>query len=80
LGLALKKEYREEGIGAELMKVMLQIAQRFSIQMIQLSVYSPNTLAYGLYTKLGFQEVGRIPNKVLFHGELVEEVIMIRSL
>ncbi|CAN5137268.1 GNAT family N-acetyltransferase [soil metagenome] len=80
IGVSVKKGYREEGIGATLLRSMLEIAQRMGFKMIQLSVYEPNTLARGLYTALGFEEVGKIPKKILFHGELVDEIVMVKFL
>lgn len=79
LAISVAKEYREEGIGKEILTTLLELSPRMGLQMIELTVYSPNEAAIGLYTKVGFKEVGRIPKKALFHGELIDEVIMINS-
>jgi len=80
MGISVKKEFRGEGVGYQLINSLLEVAQRISIQMIQLSVYAPNESAKKLYENVGFQEVGRIPKKILFHGELVDEIIMVKFL
>jgi len=80
MGISVKRELRGEGIGAEMIRTMLEIAKRISLQMIQLAVFSPNNVAKKLYEKLGFKEVGTVPKKSLFHGELVDEVIMVKFL
>jgi RimJ/RimL family protein N-acetyltransferase len=80
LAISVAKEYREEGIGKEILITLLELSPRMGLQMIELSAYSPNKIAIGLYSKLGFNEVGRIPKKALFHGELVDEVIMVKFL
>lgn len=80
MGISVKQEFRGEGIGAEMIRTMLEIAKRISLQMIQLTVFSPNDVAKRLYDTLGFNEVGKIPKKSLFHGELVDEIIMVKFL
>lgn len=80
LALSVDKEYREEGIGKEILTTLLELSPKMGLQMIELSAYSPNEIAIGLYLKLGFNEVGRIPKKALFHGELVDEIIMVKFL
>lgn len=80
LAVSVAKDYREEGIGKEMLTTLLELSPRMGLQMIELTAYSPNEIAIGLYAKLGFKEVGRVPKKALFHGELVDEVIMVKFL
>lgn len=79
-GISVAKEFRGEGIGQELLKVILELATRMGLAMIELSVYSLNEAGIALYKKLGFEEVGRIPKKILFHGELIDEIVMVKFL
>ena len=80
LGISIAKDYRDEGIGTKLMETLVELARKMGLQMIELVAYLPNTQAIHVYTKVGFKEVGRIPKKALFHGELIDEVIMLKSL
>jgi RimJ/RimL family protein N-acetyltransferase len=80
LNISLAIEFREEGIGSEMISILSDLARKIGLQMLELIVYSVNERGIHVYTKSGFKEVGRIPKKALFHGELVEEVIMVKHL
>lgn len=79
-GISIAKDFRQEGIGKELLKTVLDLGTRMGLMMIELSVYSPNEVGIALYQKLGFEEVGRVPKKILFHDQLVDEIIMVKFL
>lgn len=78
LGITVAKEYRNEGIGKELMKLVLDEAQKqiTNLRGVLLHVYSPNIAAQKLYTKMGFKEIGRIPHGIFFRGDYVDEILM----
>lgn len=80
LGISIKKEFRGEGIGKELMEELLVQAHKMELQYIELIVYEPNDIARHLYTEMGFEEVGRVPKKAQFHGEYIDEIIMYKAL
>ena len=52
-------EHRRRGIGAALVKSVLEEARRCCTPLVQLEVRESNAAARRLYQKLGFQEVGR---------------------
>ena len=54
-------EYRRQGIGEQLLNVALATARKCADAMF-LEVAADNSAAYTLYTKAGFQPVGRRPH------------------
>lgn len=80
LGISIKAGYREEGIGTQMMHELIAESKRLGLRYLQLGVYAPNVLAKHLYEKVGFFEVGRIPEKAVFHGAYVDEIIMYKAL
>ena len=56
---AVKREYRKAGIGRALMDHMLDRARESGVRNIYLQVRPTNDAARGLYSELGFQDVGR---------------------
>jgi ribosomal protein S18 acetylase RimI-like enzyme len=63
LGIAVKKEYRNRGIGKDLIKMVLELSRR-KFEMIRLEVFTVNSAAISLYRKLGFKEYGVSPSAV----------------
>ena len=57
--IATAPEFRGQGVGTRLLTVMEQRLRDKRLQWLTLEVRPSNTAAVGLYTALGFQEVGR---------------------
>jgi RimJ/RimL family protein N-acetyltransferase len=79
-GIAIKEEFREVGIGQEMMKEIEKHAERLGIEKIFLEVFDINDRARYVYEKMGYHEVGRIPDGVKYRGKYVDSVHMIKSL
>lgn len=58
LGMGVKKEYRGQGIGKSLLERALNHSKSIGLEKIELTVYTDNKSAVGLYKKYGFTEVG----------------------
>ena len=58
--------------------VVLRIEQGVSV--VTLEVLSHNTVAYGLYLKLGFTEIERTRAVAVRGGRLVDSIVMLKSL
>lgn len=56
LALAVKKQYRQKGIGTKLMKEMLEFLRKVPYKQVSLAVQKEN-YAVKMYSKLGFQIV-----------------------
>ena len=78
MGLSVSKEYREDGVGRELMSAIISEAKEHisGLKMIKLTVFSTNNRAKSLYESLGFVECGTMPGGILFHGEYIDEISM----
>jgi len=76
LGITVLDGYRGVGLGEKLMSEALLRAWRRGIRLVQLTVFSNNSVARALYGKMGFREVGVIPGKVVRDGKPLDEVIM----
>jgi ribosomal protein S18 acetylase RimI-like enzyme len=59
LGLAVRPEFRRQGVGARLLRALLEQAGREGIRRVSLSVELENP-AQQLYQRLGFRRVGRV--------------------
>ncbi len=70
-GIIIGKDYRSQGLGKKLMKVVISEAKTNlpGLEIIILEVYGQNQVAQKLYKSLGFIEYGSLPKGVLgFHG------------
>jgi len=79
LGIAIKRGYRGIGLGSYLLAALIRAAKKElhpAPKMIQLEVYSDNKPAIGLYKKMGFKRVARLPKQVQHKGKLVDELVM----
>ncbi len=74
LGLSLAAAYRDEGIGTELMKALIDEAKALGLRLLTLSCFENNPRALHVYEKLGFQKAGIIPNAVAYKDGFVGEV------
>lgn len=80
IGITVGREYREEGIGTELLSILFAEAKRLGFAMVDLMVYGTNDRAYHLYQKMGFQEAGRMPGSVRYKDGFLDEIWMYRIL
>jgi ribosomal protein S18 acetylase RimI-like enzyme len=83
LGIAIRKEYRNLGIGRRLMLALEGEARRLGKRRIDLTVWAVNPAARHLYTSVGYREMGRFPNWIrsdLAPGGVSDHVWMIKDL
>lgn len=80
MGISIAKGYRDEGIGTALIEQLVLLAKEIQIRMIELYVFANNEKAQHVYRKIGFEDVGRIPERVLYKGEYLDEIIMVKKL
>lgn len=80
-GLIVGKEFRGQGIGEALMKATIEeaVKQLPGLRQIYLECFATNEAALGLYKKLGFIEVGRVPGGLHRLGEYIDEVMMVKQ-
>jgi len=76
VGISILKEYRDEGIGQECLKIFIDEAQKLKLKLLTLSCFEINDRAMHLYESLGFKKAGTIPEAILYKGKYINEVIM----
>jgi len=81
LGISIRQEYRNMGLGTALIELAIEIAKRWlpGLELIQLTTFSTNQRALHLYKKLGFVEFGRLPKGVKRNGQYQDFVYMWRK-
>ena len=82
VGIALRKEYWNQGIGTRFFQELIRIAEdRPELLQIELEFIEGNARARALYEKMGFRVTGILPNAVrLKDGTLLNTYQMIREL
>ncbi|GGE59116.1 GNAT family N-acetyltransferase [Priestia taiwanensis] len=78
IGIFIKKEYRDIGIGRRLIQAILDWATEHPvIEKVSLGVFATNIRAIALYKKLGFVEEGRkVREFKLSENEYVDDILM----
>jgi ribosomal protein S18 acetylase RimI-like enzyme len=76
LGISIAREFREMGIGSELIRSALDECRKAGLVSVELAAFHSNLRAIRLYERLGFKHVGRIPKKTRRDGRFFDDVIM----
>lgn len=76
LGLTVRKEQWNQGIGGRLLHELIAYARQASIEIIRLEVRNDNAGAIHLYEKYGFKRVGMIPGYFKVGNTYFDIVIM----
>jgi RimJ/RimL family protein N-acetyltransferase len=76
LGITVLKEYRTQGIGLQMMNILVDQSRREGLKTIELEVFANNPRAVHVYEKVGFKQVGRIPKKIFRKGRIMDIIVM----
>ena len=77
LGIIVKKEYRDFGIGTNLIDVAIRESKKLNNkEKITLSCFSTNERALHIYKKLGFETVGIRKKQFYMDSKYYDEVLM----
>ncbi len=82
-GITIREGYRGFGLGKFLMQEVIKIAKKNmkpTPKIIELEVYVNNKPAVGLYKKIGFKIVAKIPHQMQWKGKLMGVYIMLKYL
>ncbi|MGC9599019.1 MAG: GNAT family N-acetyltransferase [Minisyncoccia bacterium] len=80
-GISIIGGYRGLGLGSCLTSELIKLARKElkpRPKIIQLEVYANNKPAIGLYKKMGFKTVARLPKQIQHKGKLVDALIMLK--
>ena len=80
-GITIHKNYRGEGIGKLLMKLVLDNAKESikGMRIVILGVFGDNPIAHRMYKKFGFTDYGNLPKGVLHRGRYVGHYYMYKK-
>ena len=77
LGMSVKKEYRNQGIGSRLIEYAINWAKETgAVKRIELHVFETNNQAIHIYKKYGFIIEGKKQKAIKANDEYVNELIM----
>ena len=80
IGISLLAKYREEGIGTLLLKALIDEARIMGLRLLTLTCFENNDRALHVYEKLGFKQVGLVPEACLYKDNYYGEVVMFMKL
>ena len=86
LGIKVIGKYRRRGLGTEMMLLLEAEARKLGLRRIYLHVWKLNDAAIHLYRKVGYREVGRLPDwystkdeaGAMIYSDLIEMIKDIR--
>lgn len=76
IALAVQKKFWGIGVGSAIMETLIALAREQDIRTIELGVYAENTRAQALYSRFGFEEVGRHRGRFFVNGIYHDEILM----
>lgn len=76
LGLTVKRNYWNQGIGSMLLKNLIKYAKTNGIEIVNLEVRSDNLNAIHLYEKFGFKHIGTSPAYFKIDGNYIDFEVM----
>ncbi len=77
---SILKEYREQGIGNEMTKLGIEVAETMGLKILVGWVFADDEKAQYLAKKMGFIESGRLPQSVSFKDGFIDQVLLYRML
>ena len=80
IGIIIKRDFRDLGIGTEMMTTLEMQARRMNLKVLELSAFATNDRAIHVYEKAGFVQTGSVPNKFFKDGKYIDEIIMTKVL
>lgn len=81
VAIALLREYWGLGIGTLLFEEMTALAKEMGLEQLELTYIEGNDRARGLYEKVGFREIARIPDAFrLKDGTMCKDIMMMKKL
>ncbi|HEY8601257.1 MAG TPA: GNAT family N-acetyltransferase [Thermomicrobiales bacterium] len=81
IGMAVHDDFGGRGVGSALLAAILELADRWlALRRIELTVYTDNAAAIGLYEKFGFVREGHLRDYAFRDGDYVDAFFMARVL
>jgi RimJ/RimL family protein N-acetyltransferase len=81
LGIGIEARWCGRGLGQRLMRAAIDFAAaQPTLDWIELYVFGNNTRAQRLYQRMGFTEVGRVPDRFRIGAAVIDDIIMVLKL
>lgn len=80
LGLMVDKDFRGQGLGEQLLKMVLEHGKKMGLKIAKLNVFHDNIRARNLYKKIGLVEYGKLPNGMYRKGKYSDKIEMYKNL
>ncbi|MBN2042263.1 MAG: GNAT family N-acetyltransferase [Candidatus Aenigmarchaeota archaeon] len=81
IGLSLRKEFRDLGVGTELINTLVKLGKKeLGLSLFKISLVAGNERALHVYqNKCGFKVVGRVPGEIDHFGTKMDHLIMVKE-
>lgn len=76
IGISVAAQYREEGIGYELLSALIEEGRKAGLKLLILHCFENNERALHLYEKLGFKKSGTVSGVYAYKGNFIGEVTL----
>ncbi|MCW1296256.1 MAG: GNAT family N-acetyltransferase [Candidatus Parvarchaeota archaeon] len=77
LGVSVIREYRNLGIGKEMIRAIIKLAKKDrDLKLLYLTVYANNKVAQHVYEKIGFKRVAVLKNRIFYKGKYINQIVM----
>ncbi len=80
VGIGIRSGYRGVGIGAELMRALIDESMKVGLKILVLDHFATNKTAKRLYKKMGFKDAGMIPRGIYKNGKYIDLARMVLEL
>ncbi len=78
MGIAVFSEYWGQGIGEELIEILIEKAGQCGYEILELDVFAKNARARHLYEKLGFEERGCLKSAVKYADGSYDDLVLMQ--
>jgi ribosomal protein S18 acetylase RimI-like enzyme len=79
IGISVARDFRGEGIGKELLKILISEAKKRRYKILTIDVFANNQKALSLYENLGFKRIGILPRAFLYKKEYIDEIMLYKE-
>ena len=80
VGIAISTEYRDIGIGTEMLRTLLRQSVDSGLTMLSLHVFATNHRTLHVYEKVGFTKTRVRPKMYLRNGRYIDDILMTMEL
>jgi len=78
--VVVNPNFRRRDIATKMIESALKIAKEKKMEIVKIDVEAKNTPAVKLYTKVGFEEYGRLERGLMRSGEYVDLILLKKNL